>query len=762
MAFCANGTDGQGRQLVSNICGMEPRRIRTGPRFPSDACLARQPLYSTLVTERTIVLPPSPDGNGHDSHYRLTMMVPKRRFLSYVRERWWAILICLVLTLGSVVVYETVRSEKYNSYARLYLSGDVQLGPTAVFTEDQNYFGTQIELVKSARLQRAAAEQLGAAAMQTLKEPIDIEVIRPMATSLLQLRATGSDPALTQRFLQALVQEYLAYKKETRKITSEDMVVSLTEQLALREKELQAEQDKWAEFQKTNNVAVMEEEGKSAGLYLAELNLQLAKFRLEQALLRQSLETAIAAAPTFPQVGLTNVDAGQAAPATAESAPPPGQPAATNSVGAIDDAALKSARLDLAVLLGDKEDKVRYLGERKFAQEVARLQRLVSILEEENRSGKAAALKELEQRMAAIEAAIPSLETKVLDINERLARAQRLKTNIQREQGYYDHLLSTLQNVDLNRNVQQERLSVLEPPSPGQPEKRDLPLRIVLAVIGGLALGLGIVFVWHLLDDRFVSVRDIKDQFGETMLGLVPQIKVSRARPQEALLGSGDSRLAYVESYRHLRSALLLSSPGESRPQTLLLTSAGPAEGKTTIAINLARLLARSGLRVVLVDADVRAGATHRLLDAEAQLGVLDYLRGDADASAIVHATDVEGLSYVPGGTHNEQSEGLLLSPKLSDLMCELRQDRDFVILDGAPILMSDDAALLVPHADAVVLVTRPFHTRSRLIRQALDMLYQRQAKHVSMIFNRARADDVAGYYAMNGSTNPARNGKVL
>jgi succinoglycan biosynthesis transport protein ExoP len=762
MAFCANGTDSQGRQLASNICGRAPDRVQTRPWFSSYACRARKALYSTLVTERTIVLPPGPDGNGHASHYRLTMMVPKRRFLSYVRERWWAILICLVLTLGSVVVYETVRKEKYNSFARLYLSGDIQLSPASMFTEDQNYFGTQIELVKSARLQRTAADQLGPAALQNLKEPIDVEVIRPMATSILQLRATGSDPALTQRFLQALVQEYLAYKKETRRSTSEDMVVSLTEQLALREKGLQAEQDKWAEFQKTNNVAVMEEEGKSAGLYLAELNLQVAKLRLEQKLLRESLEAAITTVPNFLDAGPTNADSRLAAPATAESIPPPAQPAATNSVAAIDDAALQSARLELAVLLGDKEDKVRYMGERRFEQGVARLQRLVSILEKENRTRKAAELKELEKRIAAIEAAIPSWETKVLDINERLSQAQRLKSNTQREQGYYDHLLSTLQNVDLNRNVQQERLSVLEPPSPGQPEKRDLPLRIVLAVIGGLALGLGIVFVWHLLDDRFVSVRDIKDQFGETMLGLVPQIKVSRARPQEALLGSGDSRLAYVESYRHLRSALLLSSPGESRPQTLLLTSAGPAEGKTTIAINLARLLARSGLRVVLVDADVRSGGTNRLLDAEAQPGVIDYLRGNADASAIVHATDVQGLSYVPGGTHNEQSEGLLLSPKLSDLMRELRQNRDFVILDGAPILMSDDAALLVPHADAVVLVTRPFYTRSRLIRQALDMLYQRNAKHVSMIFNRARADDVAGYYAMNGSTNPARNGKEL
>ena len=83
------------------------------------------------------------------------------------------------------------------------------------------------------------------------------------------------------------------------------------------------------------------------------------------------------------------------------------------------------------------------------------------------------------------------------------------------------------------------------------------------------------------------------------------------------------------------------------------------------------------------------------------------------------------------------------------------------MILDGAPILASDDAALLVPQSDLVILVARPFYTRSRLVRQALDMLYQRQAKQVAIILNRARADDLAGHYAQNGYARPEGNGKV-
>jgi capsular exopolysaccharide synthesis family protein len=686
-------------------------------------------------------LPPSPNGNGHEANYRLTMMVPKRRYLSYLRERWWVVLICLVVAVSAMLIYETVRATRYTSYAQIYMSGNVQLGMGSLFSEESfTYYGTQIELLKSARLQSAAFEKAGITFAPGQKNTYKIDVIQPMKTSILQLQATGPDPELTQRFLQKLLSEYLAYKKETRLKTSEDVLDSIQDELTRKAADLQAEQDKLAEFQKSNNVAVLEEEGKSAGLYLSELNLALAKARLEQNLLNEGQTNGTA--------GIFTLDATNPIPSSTF-------PATTNLVASSDDDAFNSVRLSLAVLLGNREDKIRAMGVYGFEKEVERLQRLIVIMLDDKRT-------HLQERVAAIQAALPVWETKVLDINDRLSQGQRLKNNVAREQGYYDHMLGMLENVDLGKNVQQEQLSVLQAPTAAQPELRSLPSRIVLAALGGLMFSLGIIFVWYLLDDRFVSFRDIKDQFGETFLGLVPQIKVPRANPQSALLASNDGRPAYVESYRHLRSALLLSAVGESRPQLLLFTSASRAEGKTTIAINLARLLARSGLRVVLVDADGQGGGMRRLLGDQEQPGMLDYLRGEASAKAIVYPTEFDTLLLVPAGTHKEHSEGLFLRPKLADLIQELRQNADFVILDGAPILASDAAALLVPHADTVILVTRPFYTRSRLVRQALDMLYQRQAKHVSIILNCARADDLAGHYAMNGFANPTvENGKT-
>ncbi len=702
-----------------------------------------------IVTEKTIVLPPTSPGNGGHAQYRLSVVVPKRRYLAYLRERWWVVLACLAVAVGGAITYATLRPETYDSYAQLYLTMGPQIG-TSLFGETKDDYATQIELLKGNHLQSAAMADLGPAA-SSLKKPIKVEVVRPMGASILQLRATGSDPALPQQFLQALIKEYLAFKNDTRLSTTEDLLKILTDERSKSETDLRTEQDKWDAFQKTNNVALLEEEAKSAGTFLADQNVQLANLMLEQELLRQGI--ALAAPVWSTNASTTNL-----------TDSPGSGGAKTNSnfaTLATTDATLKSARFDLMmtqaqlakVLTNGPAYRVKPLKD-----QMAQMEQNVAMLEEIDAAQRKADLEEIEARIAAISNAIPIWEANVSDSGNRLSESEGLKADIQRQQGYYDRLLALLQNVDLTKNMQEERVTVLDAPSPGQPAQSSLTSLVFMAVVLGLAVSLGIVFLWHLFDDRFVSVSDIKDQFGEAILGLVPRIKIPRARPKAALLQESDPRQAYWESYRHLRSALLLSELGESRPHTILFTSAMPEEGKTTVAVNLATMLARSGLRVALVDADPHGGGVHQFVGKQGQSGLLDYLRGEAGIKTIVEAAEIPGLSIIGAGTHREHAEGLLLRPEMAALLAEVRKSNDYVILDGAPVLAADDAALLVPYTDAVVLVVRPFFSRSRMVRQTLEMLYQRQAKQIAIVFNQARPDDLAGqkYYARNGAGRPA------
>jgi capsular exopolysaccharide synthesis family protein len=717
------------------------------------------------VTDKTIILPPNSATSGPDAAYRLTMMVPKRRYFSYLRERWWVVLLTLVFALTVTIGYETVRTPLFESFAQIYLVDSVHLDASSIFSDqNETYFGTQVQLLKSPTLENDAMQKAGIQVPLGEISPYKIDVTVPLKTSILVLQADGPDPDLTQHYLQYLVDGYLSYKKQTHISSSQDVLDSLRDELAGKAADLQAEEDKLANFERSNNVAVLEEEGKTDGQYLAQLNVDLAQYQLQAKLLGNQIEaetpppaatTTLATGATTNGVTSTNVLTGSSATAPVTAFSPAVLPPTTNEVEATTDASLNSTRIQLAQFLANEQDEVRNMGQKGFDDEVARLRQTILILANQDRSERIAQFNELQNRIAGIQASIPSLEARVLDDNARLARSESLKENVAREQAYYDHLLSTLQNVDLNKNVQQEGLSVLQPATPPQPQKRYLAIRIIVAFILGVFLGLALVYGWYLLDDRFVSFHDITDQFGETLLALIPQIKIPRKQPAQALLAELDPRQTYLESYRHLRSALLLSS-AESRPQILLFTSSTAAEGKTTVAVNLARLLARSGLRVALVDSDYQGEGLQRLMGEKEQPGVLDYLRGTAQASAVIYPTGCEGLFFVPAGTRQNQSEGLFLRPKLGDLLADLRRTHDFVIIDGPPILTSDDAAMLVPHADTVILVTRPFYSRSRHVRQTLDMLYQRQARNVNIVMNRARPDDLAGHQAMRGVTRRA------
>ena len=210
-----------------------------------------------MLNDQTILLPPNPAGNGADANYRLTVMVPKRRYLSYLRERWWVVMVIVALTVSGVVTYETVRKESFVSTAQLYAAGEVQLSMGSILSEDQaNYFGTQVELFKTPRIQADAFSRAGIVLEPGQANPYKVDVVRPMSTAILQLRATGPDAESVQRYLEAVINAYLDYKKETRRTTSEDLMESLTREVAKRDAELKAGLEKLAQFQKSNNVAV--------------------------------------------------------------------------------------------------------------------------------------------------------------------------------------------------------------------------------------------------------------------------------------------------------------------------------------------------------------------------------------------------------------------------------------------------------------------------------------------------------------------------
>ena len=115
-----------------------------------------------------------------------------------------------------------------------------------------------------------------------------------------------------------------------------------------------------------------------------------------------------------------------------------------------------------------------------------------------------------------------------------------------------------------------------------------------------------------------------------------------------------DSRLldGLEEDFR--RSLLTLRNAVESEirdseTRLIVFTSAVKGEGKTTILSAFSRVMAIGGSKsLCVVDCSVRSPGLHSMFGVDNDVGVIEYLSGEAELDAIIH--DIEGIHFIPAG----------------------------------------------------------------------------------------------------------------
>jgi len=316
-----------------------------------------------------------------------------------------------------------------------------------------------------------------------------------------------------------------------------------------------------------------------------------------------------------------------------------------------------------------------------------------------------------------------------------------------RMQSIYERLALLVQNVGISRNIDQETLAILEPASLAERSyKQEIGL-LGAAAFGGLGLGLGLILLMVLRDDRFTSFTEINEKLGENVVGQVPEVLGRKAAGALPLLALDDDRHAYAESFRSLRSALIFMTIESERPRVILITSALPNEGKSTVAANLARALAMGGSRVVLVDADLRQGILHERLDLQRSPGLAEVLREPAALAAALQTNSLPNLAFIGRGQVVGNCGDIFLGPAFDQFLARLRAQYDYVVIDSCPVFAADDASTLAPKVDGTLFVVRSRYSRTGPVREALGLLYQRNARVLGVIFNQTDPTAHSNYY---------------
>ena len=200
-------------------------------------------------------------------------------------------------------------------------------------------------------------------------------------------------------------------------------------------------------------------------------------------------------------------------------------------------------------------------------------------------------------------------------------------------------------------------------------------------------------------------------------------------------------------AYRMLRTQVLQRARTHGL-STLGVVSAVNGEGKTVTAINLAlNLAAEPNQSVLLLDLDLRRPAVARTLGLNAERGLESWFGGDEPTRNVCYGIEgVERLHVLPTLAPVNSSSEVLAGLSTRKLFNELkgRDPGRLLIIDLPPVLLSDDALMVAPLLDAVVLVVNERRTRREDVVRSIELLGN--TRIVGTVLNRSSESEHRAY----------------
>ncbi|NWG13121.1 MAG: polysaccharide biosynthesis tyrosine autokinase [Acidobacteria bacterium] len=341
-------------------------------------------------------------------------------------------------------------------------------------------------------------------------------------------------------------------------------------------------------------------------------------------------------------------------------------------------------------------------------------------------------------------------------LSEAGVQFNNLKRELDASQQLYQGLLQRLNETGVSPGLEFENIRIVDRAQPGRVPYQPKKLwNISLLLLLGLSAGMGLALLLEYLDRSLKNAIDL-EVLGLPMLGWIPAMKLRD--PRKAAIQTGNrKKLASIyddagssgarplpvlalktmdvrarESYRSIVASLLLSRPAKP-PRCVLITSSTPREGKTLTCVSLGRTLAEGGFRTLLIDSDFRNPSLSRWFGVANGCGLSTHLAG---GEINVRDTHVPNLFVLSAGPTPPNPVALLSAPRLSECLAALKQEFQFVLIDGAPVLSVADASILASKVDGVILIVRAGVTPKEVVARANLSLVRSRASILGAALN--------------------------
>lgn len=359
----------------------------------------------------------------------------------------------------------------------------------------------------------------------------------------------------------------------------------------------------------------------------------------------------------------------------------------------------------------------------------------------------------LQSASAEVELRLEDAKNQILELGRRIeaeGKSDELSAELQIATGSYTTLAEKLEQLKINEELETGSGRVVSEAVVDNRPVAPTPTRnALLGLAFGLALGLGMAFLYEYLDDTLKSTEEAERIMGAPVLGTIPQEKYEKGEKRRLSVVHSPSSSA-AESYRVLRNSIDFVN-FEHEMKTLIVTSAAPAEGKSTVASNLAASLSQAGKKVVLVSCDFRRPTTEAFFAVTNMIGLSDVLLGTHSLKSALQRPGDESLLILTAGKMPPNPAELLSSAKMQSLIDELEEWADWVIIDTPPLLAVADPASVARWADGVLMVTQAGNSTRQAARKAVELLGKVGARIVGVVvwgLQEGRDGVGYGYYA--------------
>lgn len=357
---------------------------------------------------------------------------------------------------------------------------------------------------------------------------------------------------------------------------------------------------------------------------------------------------------------------------------------------------------------------------------------------------------------------------KLQKVSRKEFRLRDLQREVQTNRQLYDMFVTRAKETGEAGGLQAAHARVIDPAvAPRLPVKPKKALIVLLAAIVSGMFGVVVAFLLDALDNTVRTPDDVEEKLHASMLGFLPLVKTNKSEAAfEGFLS--DSKGAFAEAIRTIRTGLMLSSLDEPHKITVI-TSSVPNEGKSTVSLNLAEAVGQME-KVLLIDADMRRPTLAKTLGLpRASAGLSNLVAGSSEAKDCIRQLPNSTVDVMTSGVVPGNPSELLSSKRFGKVLEVLSQRYDRIIIDSAPTHAVSDALVLSSYADALVYVVKADETAAPLAAKGIKRLREVGAPITGVVLNQVDTDKTsrygdyyAGYYQNYGYTSDEEPGKAV